>query len=450
MDDAVFAVFQPGGTRPPRSFFYHYRAIQPGVADRWPQFDMTPASDLRVLVISPQCDGEDVGETWNAFHWVARLSKICDLTLLTMRRPGRTPPSVQLPGVRVIEWDEFPHFPRYRKMSNSVKPWYPSFYRQARKWISRALREGEKFDLFHQLTPLAMRFPCPGVGFGVPFIVGPLAGSMSNPPGFESECGSVPLYTRLRFLDDFRFRRDPWLRRTYAGAEIVLCSSPYVVDIVAKAGPKRCEVFCEVGIETLGPARAPRQRRPGELKLLHVGRAVRTKGLRDAVRAMAQVSDLPGVTLEVAGGGEELEPCRREAEQLGVSARIQFHGRLPREQIEQLYMDGDVFLFPSFREPTGIVLFEAMRHGLAVITTDRGGPGYIVDKTCGIQISPRTPDQFAGDLAAAIRRMANDADLLNTLSAGARARTEEIGLWENKIDQMMKFYKEAVNRPDSR
>ena len=45
-----------------------------------------------------------------------------------------------------------------------------------------------------------------------------------------------------------------------------------------------------------------------------------------------------------------------------------------RAEVEALYESHDLFCFPSFREPAGGVLYEAMRHGLPVITTDRGGP----------------------------------------------------------------------------
>jgi len=400
---------------------------------------------LKVLIISPQCDGEDVGETWNAFHWISRLSKVCDLTVLTMRRPRRKPPSEQLPGVRVIEWGQFPELARFPKLVGALKPWYPAFYVNARRWILKSLGDGEQFDLIHQLTPLALRFPCPARGLGVPYIVGPLAGSLSTPPGFEKETGSAPIYTRLRLLDSLRFKWDPLLRGTFQEAELLLCSSPYVEDILAPVHPKRCEVFCEVGIEPIAPARE-RKREPGELRLVHVGRAVRTKGLRDAVRAISLLKDLPKVTLDVAGSGEETELCKAEAERLGVSDRIKFHGRLPRDEVDALYRRSDVFLFPSFREPTGIVLFEAMNYGLPVITTDRGGPGYVVDDSCGIQVSPINPDQFARDIAQAIRTLVDDPMKLSAMRKGALSRTAEIGHWDGKISRMMEIYTSIAKR----
>ena len=112
--------------------------------------------------------------------------------------------------------------------------------------------------------------------------------------------------------------------------------------------------------------------------------------------------------------------------------------------VERLYQQADVFLFPSFREPTGIVLFEAMRHGLPVITTDIGGPGHIVTDECGIRVPARDPQQFASDLAAAVRRLATDAKTRRSLSAGAHKRVAEIGLWDRKIGRMIELYRSIL------
>ena len=178
----------------------------------------------------------------------------------------------------------------------------------------------------------------------------------------------------------------------------------------------------------------------GRLRLVHVGRAVRTKGLRDAVRALARLPADLDVELDVAGFGEELEPCRSLAADLGVADRIRFHGRLPRAAVERLYEEADAFLFPSFREPSGSVVFEAMRQGLPVITVDRGGPGEVVDASCGLRVPAEDPEQLAADLARAITRLARDPSLHGRLARGARERMARIGLWEAKTDRLFELY----------
>jgi glycosyltransferase involved in cell wall biosynthesis len=126
-----------------------------------------------------------------------------------------------------------------------------------------------------------------------------------------------------------------------------------------------------------------------------------------------------------------------------VADRITFHGQVSRETVETLYSTADAFLFPSFREPSGSVVFEALRHGLPVITTDRGGPGFVVDQSCGIRVPAVDPDQLAADLADAITRLARDPGLMLRYAEGARERIASIGLWDNKIQWLLDLYSQV-------
>jgi glycosyltransferase involved in cell wall biosynthesis len=244
----------------------------------------------------------------------------------------------------------------------------------------------------------------------------------------------------MRDIDRFRLEADPWLRRSYANAACIIGVAPYVRDILRSVPLRRFEVMSELGVDEPLPPLRPRPRQAGELRLLHVARAVRTKGLRDAIRALALVKHLPGVTLTQAGDGEELAICKAEAARLGIESRVNFLGRVPREEVERLYEESDVFLFPSFREPSGSVIFEAMRHALPIIAADRGGPGHAVTPACGIEVSVMEPEQFAAALADAIARCAASPDLLAAMSAASRQRAIELGSWPAKTGWMINLY----------
>jgi len=403
---------------------------------------------LRVLAVAPYCDGQDVGEAWCASQWVKNLSKVADVTLLTMRRQGRVPTSEQLPNVTVIEWDDSAATARFERINSMLKPSYVAFYIRARKWIATALADGRKFDIAHQFTPIALRYPSPLTGFNIPYVIGPLAGSLKTPPGFETECRSSAWYTRLRSLDHWRLRRDRLLKRSYAGASALLGVAPYVGELLSHAKPQRFEVISELGVDEL-PAPRKRRMKPGSLRLLHVGRGVRTKGLRDAIRAIALLPDKLDVCLDVAGCGEEIDICKAEALSLGIADQVNFLGQIQRSDVEKLYMQADAFLFPSFREPSGSVIFEALRHGLPVITIDRGGPGYVVDASCGLTVAANSPEQLARDLCTAIEQIAWDTDLRARLGEGSRERVQSIGLWRNKINWLVALYAELIDQDQS-
>mgnify|MGYP003114503135 CR=1 FL=1 len=402
---------------------------------------------LKVALICSTCDGQDVGESWSSFQWASSIADHCDLTVLTYTKRGHTPSGGQLPNARVIEWSDAPIISRFERFSARAKPGWWFFYWRARRWLKQAIRRGEHFDLIHQVSPLALRHACPAAGLGVPHIVGPLAGSIPTPPAFRDEISSGAWYTRLRALDGMRFRVDPLLRRGYRGADAVIGVAPYVAEILKPIPIRRFEIISETGVHTL-PEPIDRSARPsGPLRLLYVGRIVRTKGLRDAIRALALLPEKCDVHLDAVGDGDDRAACEAEAAALGVTHRVSFHGRVPRDRVDEFYRNADVFLFPSFREPSGNVVLESMSFGLPVITADNGGPGFVVDETCGVRITPSRPDQFAADIAVALERLCKDPELRERLGQGARARIEAIALWPYKIEWMLDLYRGVAKVP---
>jgi glycosyltransferase involved in cell wall biosynthesis len=98
--------------------------------------------------------------------------------------------------------------------------------------------------------------------------------------------------------------------------------------------------------------------------------------------------------------------------------------RRPAE-LRNLYAGSDVVVVPSvptrdFLEPWGLVVNEAFHQGVPVIATDAVGAaagGLVQHERTGLVV----PANDAGALAAALRRLRDDAALRARLGAGARA-----------------------------
>jgi glycosyltransferase involved in cell wall biosynthesis len=395
-----------------------------------------------ILVIAPYCDGTDVGEAWSTYQWIDGLKNHFDITLLTMRKHNHPSVASQMSGINIIEWQDLPWVNHWDRFNSMTKPGYIKFYWNARRWIHKAIRSGSRFDLIHQLCPLAMRYPSPGVGFQVPLIVGPIAGSLPTPKPFLSEYHSVPWYRQLRNLDALRFQYDPMLRNTYANADLILGVAPYVEKHLSSIPYKKFSICSETGFHAVKPIEAKVRNSGDPLHLLYVGRVIRSKGLRDTIRALSQVDKNLDITLDVLGEGEDLNECKREVVELNLNSKVAFHGRVPRAEVERFYESSDAFIFPSFQEPSGNVIFESMSHGLPVITTKIGGPGYVVSKDSGIRLPVLTPSQLATDISFSIENLYHNTGLYNRFSSGALNRIKTIGLWDKKIDWMSKTYQE--------
>jgi glycosyltransferase involved in cell wall biosynthesis len=395
---------------------------------------------MRVLLVAPTCDPDDVGESWVSAQWVTTLSQRHDVTLLTYSKRDRSSLAHHFPAARVVEWREPRVVGRSERLNSMLKPGYVPFYVKARRWIRAALAAGEQFDLAHQISPVALRYPSPLAGLGLPYLLGPTGGSIAAPPGFSLDEGAW--YVRMRRFDELRLAHDRMLRRSYADAACVIGIGGYVRDILGDVPLQRFHAMSDTGIADLPPP-VERRRRHGPVRVLFVGRVVRSKGVRNAIRAFALLGDLD-VRLDILGEGADLEACRGLVASLDLADRVTLHGRVPRARVDEFYADSEVFLFPSYREPGGLVVGEAMSHGLPAVVCARGGPADTIDDSCGIRVTPDGEAAYEQGLADAVRRLVEDPALRLSLGEGARSRIASIGLWSRKVEVMDRLYADAL------
>jgi glycosyltransferase involved in cell wall biosynthesis len=395
---------------------------------------------MRVLLIAPDYDSIVTGESWSTYKWVEGISTRCETVVLTQHPLGWDSAQSPVSASKIVNWND-PQLPGLNgRLAWELKPTYLLFYLRARQWLKQALRRGERFDLVHQLNPLALRYPCPARDLGQRYIIGPLAGSLPTPPAFAQAAKERQWYRKLRYLDSFRLRYDPWLTGSYSGAAAVIGVAPYIKDLLAHCNIRRFEIMAETGVEkvALSPKSPPPPDRP--LRLLFVGRLIRTKGIMEAIESVSLASKKCSVTLDIVGVGDISEECRQRVTQLELGKIVNFHGRIPKEEVFQWYDQCDAFLFPSYREPSGNVVFEAMSRGLPVITSSVGGPGYVVSESCGFRIPPQSRQGFIVGLAQAIVTLAQQPGRLSAMSAGALRRISEIALWPEKFERLVNLY----------
>ncbi len=405
---------------------------------------------LRLLLIAPYFDKNVAGESWCTYKWVQGICERTEATVITTHTPNWDPAKSPIQAKELVNWTHKKFKGRLARFDNEFKPHYLAFYRQARKWIKQRLATGQSFDLIHQINPVALRYPSPAIGLGIPYILGPQAGSLPTPEGFKSECGDSLWFRRFRNLDAWRIRFDPWLRRSFSNASLVLGVAPYVHEFLAPAKIKQFHIMAETGPDEIisTPESICPPSRP--LRLLFVGRIIRTKGVFDAIRAVAIAAKTANITFDIIGEGDMLETCEQEARNLGISNIANFHGRIPRSEVFEWYRKSDVFLFPSFREPSGTVVFEALGFGLPLITCDNGGPGYVITPECGRLVKAITPAQYAQDIAQAIIELEGDRSLIPNLARGALARVEQVSSWENRLGSLIQLYRSCLESNPSK
>jgi glycosyltransferase involved in cell wall biosynthesis len=182
----------------------------------------------------------------------------------------------------------------------------------------------------------------------------------------------------------------------------------------------------------------------GGLLVAAAGRLVSKKGFEYLVDAMAAV---PGAILAIAGDGTLREALRDRAAAARAEGRVHLLGNRTQDEVATLFAAADVIVAPSIRDDAGNVdglpnvVMEALASGTPLITTTAGGIGAVVeDDRTALVVAQRD----AGDLAAAISRLAHDADLRMRIGSAARALVQQRFGWERTAEQFEQAYVRAL------
>jgi glycosyltransferase involved in cell wall biosynthesis len=269
---------------------------------------------------------------------------------------------------------------------------------------------------------------------GIPFIIGPIAGGERAPFRLRH---SMPIHGKVRELArDIGIllqRYSPLTRPAYAAAERIFVTTPDSLRIIPPKWHSKTAV--QLAIATHGRSAQNDKRRPPELpRFVFAGNLLYLKGVHLAIRALAKViATIPDATLTLIGDGPAEGWLRVVAKRCNVAHAVKFAGRVPRQQLVNLFDSYTALVFPSLHDTGGMVVLEALSQGLPVICLDLGGPGIIVKGSCGIVVPTADADeaQTVTRIANAMISMATMPTAeLDRLSTGAIARANELS-WAN-------------------
>ncbi|HWH08061.1 MAG TPA: glycosyltransferase family 4 protein, partial [Candidatus Thermoplasmatota archaeon] len=174
--------------------------------------------------------------------------------------------------------------------------------------------------------------------------------------------------------------------------------------------------------------------------VLFAGRLASNKGLHHLVRAMPRFPGTVVLTGQDQGLGPEL---RRQADALGVGARLKLAGHLDDATYRSALAAADVLVLPSEWEAFGIVLAEAMACGTPVVATRVGGAPDVVGAEEGGLLVPYGD---ADALADALRRVLKDDALARRLGEAGRARALREFTWDAVVERTLAVYGELKKR----
>ena len=236
---------------------------------------------------------------------------------------------------------------------------------------------------------------------------------------------------RTGHLAKFAYWGMPMMNRR--AARIVAVSDGLHRELVERWGAdpaKTCRIHNPATIDLSGAAATAADLAERPDVVLAAGRLSPEKGVDVLLDAFARVKR-PGARLIIAGDGSERGRLEHRARDLGIAERITFLGQV--NDIRPLYRQTRVLAVPSRTEAFGMVVVEALAHGLPIVATACTGPTEILD---GGRFGRLVPVEDPAAMAAGIDlALADPGDPAPRFERAAHFSFEKgFGEWARLVD----------------
>ncbi|HUT29816.1 MAG TPA: glycosyltransferase family 4 protein [Sedimentisphaerales bacterium] len=289
----------------------------------------------------------------------------------------------------------------------------------------RKLLRENRYDLAHAFFGFPTGWLCYRSANGLPYMIS-LRGS--DVPGYNIRLGLD--YKLLAGL----------FRRIWAGASAIVANSKGLRDLALDFMPAlKIKVIPNgIDIEKFRPPEEQILKEP--IQLLTVCRLISRKRIDLLIRAAARAKELNlDIQLNIVGEGNLMEPLRRLANELELTDNVVFMGRVPPEQMPNVYRDNDLFVMSSAHEGMSNAMLEAMASGLPIITTQCEGVEELIGDN-GIVVQ----EAHAEAIAEAVMQLADDRQGYKKMSASARSRAERFS-WKSVAESYLSIYDAVLN-----
>jgi glycosyltransferase involved in cell wall biosynthesis len=172
---------------------------------------------------------------------------------------------------------------------------------------------------------------------------------------------------------------------------------------------------------------------PDGTRLLCAATVAPHKGHDVLVRALSRLADRDWSCVLVGRLDRDpgfVDELRAMAQAAGISDRLRLAGPRPPAEVAGFYAQADLLVLPSRGETYGMVVTEALAHGLPVLATAVGGlPEALGRAADGHRPGILVPPDDVPALAEALGRWLEDPSLRAVLSRRARARRVTLTRW---------------------
>ncbi|MFA5633902.1 MAG: glycosyltransferase family 4 protein [Candidatus Dojkabacteria bacterium] len=175
--------------------------------------------------------------------------------------------------------------------------------------------------------------------------------------------------------------------------------------------------------------------KPSTLKILFVGRLVKSKGIFELVdTAKILVRRKLPFHLTIVGGGSEMERIKKYIKENNLGKYIELKGRLEYEKTQSLYPRYSLFINPSYSEGLPTTVLEALANSLVIVATDVGGTREIIPPKHLIPKKDITPSVISSNII----NIYNNWDKYQDIFYSIYSKSYQKFNWDNNVQTYIK------------
>jgi glycosyltransferase involved in cell wall biosynthesis len=404
----------------------------------------------KVLISAYDCQprqGSEWGLSWN---WASQMSNMYEVWVVTSSlNKEEIVAAMADVGTLSLKFIYVDPVLRIRKVGRGASYW--ALLLEYELWqikaylVVRRLHRSIKFDLIHHLSWTGISAAGLMWLIEVPFIMGPVGGGQFTHLAFLKTFGrySVNEIVRTMFVKLQRF--NPLVTKAVKASRIVIACNGETARQAVLMGAREVRIMASAGAKL--PARSAQVKPSRSLPVvLMVGRFHPQKGHILALNALAVLKNKGyDASLVICGDGPMRPTYERKIRSLGLEGSVTLTGWLSQRELEKYYVSSDVFVFPSIREPFGMVLIEAMSYGLPIVALDHQAAREIITEEVGIRIPVTHPHSVIHDLASALQLLIGDTERREKMRTAARERVSQMYSWDRLRQTMQDVYELAMD-----
>lgn len=167
-------------------------------------------------------------------------------------------------------------------------------------------------------------------------------------------------------------------------------------DFESQFGNDKPMFLCHSGIPEKYLETVDKDFSDGVKRFVFVGSLYELKNVDITIRALNKALGNSDWHFDIVGSGAENDNLHHLVEEIGVNEHVEFHGRMERDDAQNIVRNADCFVMVSSREAFGLVYVEAMAKGCIVIgTKGQGIDGIVKNGENGYLCNARDVDGLA-------------------------------------------------------